>query len=110
MLRTVLRSRGWTVEEAASGDEALEKCLGGGLFDAAVLDQKMPGLTGAQTAQRLRAEGFEFPIILYSAFLTEEVRALAADAGIQAIAKEDLQGLIRALGTIAGDGADTSDG
>ena len=103
MLRTVLRTQGWKVEEASSGDEALAKCQDGAVFDAVVLDQKMPGLTGAETAQRLRAEGFAFPIILYSAYLTEEVEALAAKVGIQAVAKEDLQGLIRALGAIAED-------
>src|SRR5215210_6352581 len=83
MLRTVLRTQGWKVEEAASGQEALERCRDGGAFDAVILDQKMPGLTGAQTAQQLRAEGYEFPIILYSAYLTEEVEALAVAVGIQ---------------------------
>jgi CheY-like chemotaxis protein len=100
MLRTVLRTQGWRVEEASSGQEAIDLCRGGAAFDAAILDQKMPGLTGAETAQQLRAEGFAFPIILYSAYLTEEVEAVAADVGIQAVAKEDLQGLIGALGRI----------
>ena len=106
MLRTVLRTQGWKVEEVSSGDEALARCHSGGLFDAVILDQKMPGLSGAETAQQLRAEGYSFPIILYSAYLTEEVEALAAAVGIQAVAKEDLQGLIRALGEIA-DGSPT---
>ena len=101
MLRTVLRTQGWKVEEVASGDEALVRCHEDGNFDAVILDQKMPGLSGAETAQQLRAEGFNFPIILYSAYLTEEVEALAAEVGVQAVAKEDLQGLIRALGKIA---------
>lgn len=101
MLRTVLRAKGWKVEEASSGNEALELCRDGGEFDAVVLDQKMPGLTGAETAQQLRAEGFEQPIILYSAYLTEEVQSLARAVGIEAVAKEDLQGLIAALGRIA---------
>jgi two-component system response regulator AtoC len=100
MLRTVLRTQGWKVEEASSGQEALELCRNGGEFDAVVLDQKMPGLTGAETAQQLRSEGFEQPIILYSAYLTEDVESLAAAVGIQAVAKEDLQGLIGALGRI----------
>ena len=101
MLRTVLRAKGWKVEEASSGNEALELCREGGEFDAVVLDQKMPGLTGAETAQQLRSEGFGLPIILYSAYLTEEVESLARAVGIEAVAKEDLQGLIAALGRIA---------
>lgn len=103
MLRTVLRAKGWTVEEASSGIEALELWRAGGEFDAVVLDQKMPGLTGAETAQQLRAEGYMQPIILYSAYLTEEVERTARDVGIEAVAKEDLQGLIAALARIAGD-------
>ena len=103
MLRTVLRAKGWTVEEASSGIEALELYRAGGEFDAVVLDQKMPGLTGAETAQQLRAEGYVQPIILYSAYLTEEVERMARDVGIEAVAKEDLQGLITALARIAGD-------
>jgi CheY-like chemotaxis protein len=96
MLRTVLRTRGWQVEEAASGYEAIELCRAGA-FDAVVLDQKMPGISGSETAQQLRAEGHELPIILYSAYLTEEVESIALVAGIEAVAKEDLQGLIAAL-------------
>lgn len=106
MLRTVLRAKGWKVEEASSGNEALELCREGGSFDAVVLDQKMPGLTGAETAQQLRAEGYGQPIILYSAYLTEEVESLARAVGIEAVAKEDLQGLIAVLGRIAEDQGD----
>ena len=102
MLRTVLRTQGWRVEEVSSGNEALERCHQDSNFDAVILDQKMPGLSGAETAQQLRADGFDFPIILYSAYLTEEVEALAASVGIRAVAKEDLQGLISALGAIDG--------
>jgi two-component system response regulator AtoC len=104
MLRTVLRTQGWKVEEVSSGDEALVRCHEGGNFDAVILDQKMPGLSGAETAQQLRDEGYDQPIILYSAYLTEDVEAQAASVGIQAVAKEDLQGLISALSVIAGEG------
>jgi CheY-like chemotaxis protein len=108
MLRTVLRTRGWRVEEASSGQEAIDLCRTGLAFDAVILDQKMPGLSGSETAQQLRAEGYGFPIILYSAYLTEEVEAAAADVGIQAVAKEDLQGLIGALGRIGDDGTSSA--
>lgn len=101
MLRTVLRAQGWKVEEASSGLEALELCRNA-TFDAVILDQKMPGLTGAETAQQLRAEGYALPVILYSAYLTEEVERLAGEVGIEAVAKEDLNGLIGALGRIPG--------
>src|SRR5438105_11260727 len=72
MLRTVLRARGWSVEEAETGEEAIERCSHGGL-DIVVLDHRMPGLTGAETAKRLRELGFTEPIVLYTAYLTSEV-------------------------------------
>jgi CheY-like chemotaxis protein len=96
MLRTVLRARGWKVTEASTGMEAIERCRAEG-FDAVILDHKMPGLSGAETARQMRADGVELPIILYSAYLTEEIAAEAAEAGIEAVAKEDLEGLIQAL-------------
>lgn len=99
MLRTVLRAQGWKVQEASSGLEALELCRNG-TFDAVILDQKMPGLTGAETAQQLRSEGYVLPIILYSAYLTQEVERLAAEVGIEAVAIEDLEGLIGVLGRL----------
>jgi CheY-like chemotaxis protein len=101
MLRTVLRPRGWRVEEASTGLEALERCRQEG-FDAVILDHKMPGLSGAETAQQLRDEGYGVPIILYSAYITDEVAAAANAAGVQAVAKEDLEGLLAALDRILG--------
>jgi CheY-like chemotaxis protein len=108
LLQTVLRARGWCVDEVETGDEALVRCREGATYDAVILDHRMPGLSGAETAQRLRADGVAVPIILYSAYLTVEVEAQAAAVGIQAVAKEDLHGLIRALAGI-GEASEDSD-
>lgn len=55
---------------AASGQEALGHLLGGGGFAAVVLDIKMPGLDGFETARliRTRAATREIPIILVTGF------------------------------------------
>src|SRR3546814_2550644 len=55
------------VGEAASGDEALQvrRRLD---VDVVVLDHRMPGLTGLETATALLAEAPALPIVLYSAF------------------------------------------
>lgn len=99
MLRTVLRARGWNVEEAETGEEAIARCALGGL-DIVVLDHRMPGLTGAETAKRLRDAGFTEPIVLYTAYLTNDVQAEAAAAGLRAVAKDDLQSLLSLLDTM----------
>jgi len=99
MLRTVLRARGWSVEEAETGEEAIERCAAGGL-DIVVLDHRMPGLTGAETAKRLRELGFTEPIVLYTAYLTSEVEEEALAAGLRAVAKDDLQSLLSLLDTM----------
>ena len=99
ILRTVLRARGWKVEEAETGEEAIARCALGGL-DIVVLDHKMPGMTGAETAKRLRASGFTTPIVLYTAYLTNEIEQEAAAAGLRAIAKDDLQSLLSLLDTM----------
>jgi CheY-like chemotaxis protein len=96
MLRTVLQARGWTVEEASSGDEAIARIERGGL-DVVILDHKMPGLTGAETARKLRAHGVTTPIVLYSAYLTPEIEADAEAEGLEAVAKDDLPGLVALL-------------
>ena len=101
MLRSVLRPRGWVVQEASTGLEALDRCREEG-FEAVILDHKMPGLSGAETTQRLRDEGYAVPIILYSAYITDEVAAAARAAGVEAVAKEDLEGLLSALDRILG--------
>jgi two-component system chemotaxis response regulator CheY len=69
ILREILREAGYLTLEAESGTEALElaRSTSANLVFA---DLNMPGLSGLETAERLRAlEGFEsVPIIL----LTEE--------------------------------------
>lgn len=49
---TMLRMAGHEVEEAASGEEALER-LASGHWDGMILDVQMPGLSGPDTLRRL---------------------------------------------------------
>jgi len=59
-------------------------------WQAAVLDQTMPGITGLELARRLRARREDFPVVLYTGYsdaLTDDaVRA----AGIAALVKKPL--------------------
>lgn len=76
-----LRSAGFEVELAANGDEAIERAAGVAP-DCVVLDLRMPGLDGLQTAEALREGGFRGPIVLSSAFADHPTAVAAIGAGI----------------------------
>jgi len=63
------RIGGWSVAEAASGDDALRILAGGEKFDAVVMDVMMPGLDGPATLQRLRDDGLltDTPVVFLTA-------------------------------------------
>jgi CheY-like chemotaxis protein len=86
MLVMLLKAEGWLVAEAASGDEALERCRHES-FDVAVLDYMMPGMNGLQVARSLRFEGIRLPTILFTAYLVDELKATCDDLGVVAVDK-----------------------
>jgi DNA-binding response OmpR family regulator len=66
-LIALLDIEGFQVSEAADGRDALAALDRGLRPDLVLLDQRMPGLTGSQTLQALRARGLGMPVILVSA-------------------------------------------
>lgn len=98
VVRMQLERRGWDVEEASSGYEALEVCRGGDV-DVAVLDQRMGGFTGMEVADILRRESFESPIIIFSAYLDPGLEADAARRDLTAIPKTDISALLTEIAT-----------
>lgn len=81
---------GWRVDQAASGEEALELVAAPQEYDLLVLDQSMPGLSGLQVAEQLRRDGAQVPILLFSAYLDEAVEKAAAELGVPTLDKEHL--------------------
>ncbi len=51
----LLRARGWEHDQAVDGEEALAK-LAASHFDAVLLDIGLPGLSGQEVCQRIRAD------------------------------------------------------
>lgn len=96
-LTTMFMAEGWDSELVASGDECLAALAGGPAPDALVLDQVMPGLTGIQTAERLRTDGFARPIILCSGYLGPDLNASIERLGLVPVSKMDLQALVRVV-------------
>ncbi len=100
-LWVLLEQQGWEVEEAPDGDAALARWAERPR-DVVVLDFRMPGITGLQTAERMRDDGYEGPIVLYSAYLSPELEDEAAVLGIQPLAKSDPSELLEVIDQVAG--------
>jgi len=74
--------------EARNGIEAVEQWRAV-QPDIIVLDNRMPGLTGLEAAEQILAEDPDQTIILFSAFLNEDVRQAAAALGVRACLSKD---------------------
>jgi two-component system, sensor histidine kinase and response regulator len=90
VLADMLRSLSCKVTAAQSGEEALQLARraaeDGRPFRLAVLDWKMPGLDGAETAQLLKDRSDEPPhVILVTAYDREDAMRRAERAGIQVV-------------------------
>lgn len=92
MARMVLGRRGFAVDEVGSGQEAVD-AVDGRDYHIAVLDQRMPGLTGIETARKLRGHGHRLPIVIFSAYLDADVEAQAAEMELTTLSKSDVQKL-----------------
>lgn len=79
VLLTILASQGYSVVEAKSGDEALERIRTEHL-DLILLDVNMPGRSGIETCREIREAG-EVPVIVLTVRSAERDKVLALDAG-----------------------------
>jgi DNA-binding response OmpR family regulator len=77
MMRLTLEASGYTVGEAATGEEGVVTFADGRGWDAVVLDQKMPGIDGLETLRQIRERVPEACVLMVTAFASIE---LAVDA------------------------------
>jgi CheY-like chemotaxis protein len=90
------------VGEAASGEQALQMRRDLDV-DVVVLDHRMPGLTGLETATKMLEEAPGLPIILYSAFTDARILAEARAVGVRdCVPKDDGPRLISVLRELTG--------
>jgi YesN/AraC family two-component response regulator len=83
--------------EAANGDEALRRWRDGDA-DVVLLDQRMPGLSGLETAELMLREKPDQTVILFTAYLDPDVKSAAEHIGVRAcVAKTDVQLVITQL-------------
>jgi len=76
-----LEKLGLEVKAVTNGEAALEEALSRP-FDLLLLDIRMPGLSGLEVARRLRAAGFQAPILAITAHAVSEVEAESLRAGM----------------------------
>ncbi len=79
VMRVTLTAQGYEVEDARSGEEALDK-LRQRQSDLVLLDMNMPGLGGVETCREIRA-GSEVAIIMLTVRDSEADKVEALDAG-----------------------------
>ncbi len=94
MMAARLRNDGCDVVEACSGDEAIEllATIAEGRsevadIDLAIMDVRMPGLSGIDVLACLRAWRWKKPVLFVTAYPDEELIELAADLDARVLAK-----------------------
>jgi CheY-like chemotaxis protein len=93
LLRNRFAAEGWIVLEAGSMAEAFPICRRMPP-DVLVLDHSMPGLTGIEAGRILVRDGFTSPIVLFSAYLTPELREDCRSLGLHAVDKINFEELV----------------
>ena len=97
-LGTLFEVEHWDVDTVSSGEECLDLVSSSKAPDVIVLDQVMDGLQGTQVAERLRADGYDRPIILCSAHLEPRHRKIAKRLDLVGVNKIDAQAVVRIAG------------
>ncbi len=107
----ILESIGMVSEWVLNGDDAIRRTVEAHEnhedFSAVILDWKMPGKDGVETAKEIRRlVGDHVPIIILSAYDWSDIEAQAREAGIQAFIEKPLfrSRLIYALKSVLSEG------
>jgi CheY-like chemotaxis protein len=93
LLESRLEDNGWSVKQAASMAEAFPICKESPP-DVLVLDYSMPGMTGIEAGRALVREGFASPIVIFSAYLTRELKEDCRAFGLHAVDKINWEELL----------------
>lgn len=93
-LRDLLSLRGYHVDEASSGEEALARFEGAD-YDLLLLDVRMPGMDGPEVMRHLRKDHGDLPVIILTAHASVDsaiaaVKLNAADYLLKPFKIEDL--------------------
>jgi len=79
-VRRGLRAEGWAVEHTADGETALA-ILDDRAFDVVILDLMLPGLSGLEVCQRMRARKIHTPVLMLTALDSTDDRITGLRTG-----------------------------
>jgi len=85
----VLSGKGYAVITARDGEEALRK-LGAEAYDVVFTDIRMPGMSGLEVAERVKASQPWLPVVIVTGYGTEENEARAEAAGVAEFLRKPL--------------------
>jgi CheY-like chemotaxis protein len=85
----VLTGKGYAVITAASGQEALDR-LAREDYDVVFTDIKMPGMSGIEVAERIKATRPWLPVVIVTGYGSDENQAKAKQAGVNAFLHKPL--------------------
>ena len=94
LLEMLFTREGWQVTVVDSGEACLDR-LAEADPDVVVLDQQMDGISGLETAERMRTSGFDRPILLFSAHLDDVARKASDRLGVDPVSKVDFPAVVR---------------
>ena len=101
LLRAIFDGEGWEVVNATSGEECLTM-VRDTPPDVIVLDNMMPGMTGLETARQLRRDGFDKPIVLFSAYVGPDLQSAVQELDLNPVDKVDTPAVIRIVESLGG--------
>jgi CheY-like chemotaxis protein len=81
LVRLFLERRGFAIDEATSGQEALEMALSTN-YALILMDCNMPGMDGMEAARHLRGSGNAVPIVAFTAHIDSRIHQACLDAGM----------------------------
>ena len=85
----VLSGKGYAVITARDGNEALRK-LKDEKYDVVFTDIKMPGMSGIEVAERIKATQPWLPVVIVTGYGTDENEARAEAAGVSGFLRKPL--------------------
>ncbi len=79
-LTKILKSNNYSVDAVDNGDDALDY-IESEIYDGAILDIMMPGLSGIEVLKQARADGIKTPVLLLTAKSEIDDKVEGLDAG-----------------------------
>lgn len=81
LTRILLEDLGANVITARNGKQAIEACCADNDIDFVIMDIKMPELDGIEACKIIRSKGIQIPIIMHSAYASDDVIDKVVGAG-----------------------------